>query len=96
MSPPCVAATHLQRRYRHCSEDCRPACWSTPLRLRFRNARGLRQPLLFRARLAAGGIATFTMYKRTRTKSGGCEPTVGVVTRLQRNSLAYGRQSLRH
>jgi len=47
VSPPCVAATHLQRRYRHCSEDCRPACWSTPLRLRFRNARGLRQPLLF-------------------------------------------------
>ena len=37
---------------------------------------GLHPPALVRARSPAGGIATFAMHKRTRTKSGGCESAV--------------------
>ena len=37
---------------------------------------GLRPPLLFARRSSAGGIATFAMHKRTRTKSCGREPAV--------------------
>jgi len=33
-------------------------------------------PLLFVRRSPAGGIATFAMHKRTRTKSGGRQPAV--------------------
>ena len=42
-----------------------------------RTTGGLRQPLLFVRRSPAGGIATFPMYKRTRsTRSGECQPAV--------------------
>ena len=34
VSPPCVTLTHLQRRFRNCSADCRPVRWRTPLQPR--------------------------------------------------------------
>jgi len=37
-------ATHLHRRYRDCSGDCRPACWRTPLQSRLCNPGGSRPP----------------------------------------------------
>ena len=45
---------------------------------------GLRPPLLFVRRSPAGGIANFTMHKRTRTRSGTRQPAVRRETRLQR------------
>ena len=39
--------THLQRRFRNCSVDCRPVCWRTLLQPRSSNHRGLTPPLLF-------------------------------------------------
>jgi len=46
VSPPCVALTHLQRRYRNCSGDSRPVCWRTPLQSRPCNHGGLTPPAL--------------------------------------------------
>ena len=85
VSPPCVALTDLHRRYRHCSEDCRPACWSTPLRLRFRNARGLRPPLLF---AQVRPLTELRLLRCTNEQSApgaaGVSPPCVTLTHLQR------------
>ena len=46
------------------------------------NHGGLTPPALGRARSPADGIATFAMHKRTRTRSGGCQPAVVLETYL--------------
>jgi len=79
VSPPCVAATHLQRRYRTCSVDGRRCVGGRRCNRGRVTTGGLRPPLLLARRSPAEGITTFTMHKRTiSARSGGREPAVVV------------------
>ena len=77
MSPPCVALTHLQRRYRHCSENCRRCVGERRCNRVAVTTGDSRPPLLLARRSPADRIATFAMYKRTiSARSGGRKPAV--------------------
>jgi len=89
VSPPCVALTHLQRRYRKCSGDCRPACWRTPLQSRSCNHGGVTPAALVRARSPTDGIATFTMHKRTSAGAAGVSPPCRVVANRMAGGITY-------
>ena len=60
---------------------------------RLSNHGELTPPALVRACSPADGIATFPVHERTFVKSGGREPAVGRITRVQRCSAAKHRQS---
>ena len=92
--PAVVRETHLQRRYCTCSVDCRPACWRTPLRLRFRNARGLRPPRSCWRVFGRRRNCDFCDAQTHMHRSGGREPTVANGQRTCKGASAIARQTV--
>ena len=79
--PAVARETYLERRYRSCSADCRPACWRTLLRSRCRNHGGLRLPLVS----VAGEWESNRLSKRCFVNHGG-------LTRPRSCSRAFARR----
>gem|GEM_PF-3011104 len=84
--------THLQERFRKVAGDCRR--WPTNVgAITFVKPRGAYAPALARARLPAGGIATFPMYKCTYTRAAGVSPPWGVAALARAIPQFSGRLS---
>jgi len=76
--------THLQRRFRNCSVDCRPACWRTPLQSRCRkHGGGYAPPLLAVHAFVQRKSRFFNVERTTCTRSGGYQPAVARQAHLQ-------------
>jgi len=74
VSPPCVAATHLQRRYRHCSEDCRRCVGGRRCHRGSETTGGLRPPLFV-------GVTVAGRAMRIARATSACSARLGYAPR---------------
>jgi len=98
VSPPCVAATHLQRRFRNCSADCRPVRWRTPLQSRPCNHGGLRPPALVPAKMLSciAKVAFSPPSERRAPGAAGVNPPWLQEPRLQRQFPTHSDTVVAH